>query len=268
MVKPRRKNTNRRKSSRIVPAVARLATGVPVSLKRVPNDPPMLPHVVAYPVRVRFNVHLVAVASGTGSTVVSLSGTPYGPNAIDFNFNPVGNVAVYPSMTVTFNELFIAAAMRIFGVDISVNQTQANYMYTDFAIQKVTLYGAHNETATDRDIVLSVDFGDQIPGFIGRDSGNRRSRSVVSCAPPRLAWRKVITGDTRVSVNFAINLGTFGPLLQFRANGTNNPANQSSWNIGTLDATILVRRSFISMANTFAREPTIIGSSDVNVALD
>lgn len=180
---------------------------------------------------------------------VTLAPTPRAPNSIYYSFVPAGALVVNPTASLTFNEVFYAAAMRTFGVNVASQETSDNYMFTEFAIQKVLYYGSDNEQALSRDIHLGVDYGDDIPGFFGRDSGNRKSRPVVGCVPPRLAWRKIIAGDVRACITVGQNLGTPEFLNAFRANGSQQPANSTTYDIGLIDITVLVRRSFVSMAN-------------------
>lgn len=180
---------------------------------------------------------------------VTLGGTPRSPNLLVYSFIPAGTLSLSPTASLTFNEIFYAAAMRTFGVNVAGAQTSDNYMFTEFAIQKVIHYGSDNEQALSRDINLGVDYGDDIPGFFGRDSGNRKSRPVIGCSPPRLAWRKIIAGDVRACVSVAQNLGMPEFLNAFRANGSQQPATSTTYDIGTIDISVLVRRSFVSMAN-------------------
>lgn len=253
MVKRPRRIANRRKSSRVNSAVARISTGVPTTSRRIPPDPPALPHVISYPVRVRFNINARSTVSGAGATTVVLSSTPYSANNIYYDYTASGAIWVNPSVTLSFNELFTAAAMRIFGVDVTADVTSANFVLTDYAIQKIVLYGSDNDQALTRDLVLSVEFGDDIPGFIGRDSGNRMSRPVVGATPPRLSWRKIIQNDSKICANAALNMGTPSYLTEFRSNGALNPTANSYWQCGTLDATVLVRRSFITPPSATVR---------------
>jgi len=248
MVKSRRNQSNRRKPSRVNSKVDRISTGVPRTLRNIPTDPRTLPHCSLYPTVVRF-VYLVMPSTVTGYSV-SLGTSPRSPNTLQYAFTPTGAINVAPSASLTFNEIFYAASMRTFGVNVAGQQTSDNYMFTEFAIQKVLHYGSDNEQALSRDINLGVDFGDDIPGFFGRDAGNRKSRPVVGCSPPRLAWRKIIANDNRVCVQVGQNLGIPEFLNAFRANGSLQPAASTAYDIGILDITVLVRRSFVSLANT------------------
>lgn len=262
MVKRPRRSTVRRKPNRSSTSIARISTGVPVTTRRLRSDPPPLPHVVAYPVRTRFMLVVRATASGGGTTNVILSSTPYGPNNVFFDFTSAGISGLSPSVTLSYNEVFTAAAMRLFGVDVTADTSSANFVLTDYAIQKVVLYGSDNDQALSRDLVLSAEFGSDIPGFIGRDAGNRMSRPVVGATPPRLSWRKIIQNDSKICFNIGVNLMTSQFLVDFRAN--NNPiVNGMSWHYATLDVTVLVRRSFITPPSVTARSVAFSKGDDI-----
>lgn len=248
MVKRRNTRRKRQNHSATRSSLARIATGVPVSRRNVPRDPPMLPHVLAYPVRTRFLILMVQSANQAGYSV-QLPGIPTGAATVRHYFSPTSG-AFSNSGGLTFNEVFVAAAMRLYGVDITADPGGANFVTTDFAIQKVTYYGTQDQTYDGPNVMLTVDFGGDIPGFVGRDSSSRNSRAVVSATPPRLSWRKVITGDMTPVINYNTGVNR-SPLAD--NSGVAFPTqfvSVQNWPIGVLDVTVLVRRSVISNASS------------------
>jgi len=236
MVKQRRGTGNRRRPARPRGAITRVALGVPMSQKRYPRDPPPLPHVIAYPVRVRFLLQAMNSTSQTGYDV-QLSGVPTGANSIQLFYN-LSTGAYTGACGLTLNELFVAAAMRIFGVDVTADRQSANYINTDYAIQKATFYGTENATYTTSGIELAIDFGNSIPGWVGRDSPGKNSRAVVSCKPPRLSWEKI--DENRLVRSISLNTGTRN-LPAF----SSNISSGQRFPLGVFDATVLVRRSVL-----------------------
>jgi len=194
---------------------------------------------------------MVRSTNQSGYSVV-LAGLPTGINAVNHFFNPTtGNLT--NSGGLTYNELFTAAAMRVYGVDVTADPGGANFVTSDFAITKVTLYGPADQTYDGSGIQLSVDFGDDIPGFVGRDSAARNRRAVVSASPPRLSWKRITQGSMVTAVSW--NTGLLRSPLADNS-GTNFPTayiETTKWPIGILDVTILVRRAASSASSTLKR---------------
>lgn len=238
MVKRGRRKTNRRNSPKSRSEITRIGFGVPVSQKRVSPDPPMLPHVLAYPVRIRFNAYLQRSMSGSGF-VVQLANTPTAANTILIYYHP--QTMVYSSVIgLDFNAVFVAAAMRVYGVNPGNDLTGANYLTSEFALQKVTAYGSDNRIHTTTGILLSVDFGGDIPGFVGRDSGGANRRPVISARPPRLSWQKFAPNNSRAFMT--LNIGT----VRLPEGGSDDLRVP----IATVDFSVIVRRSVIMQDNS------------------
>lgn len=253
MVKRRNKNANRQKPRAASTAIARIATGVPVAKRRVPRDPPMLPHVLTQSVRTRYDLRLVQSNNSVGYSVV-LGSLPTSPNIIFHYYNPTSGL-FSSTGGLTYNEIFTAAAMRIYGVDVTANPGGANFQTTDFAITKVTFYGPPEPSYDGNSISLTVDFGEDIPGFVGRDSSSRNQRAVISTSPPRLVWRKLVQNENAPALSYNNGVAR-SPLAN--NSGQNFPsafiAQQQVWPSGVLDITVMLRRSVIaSNTSTFAR---------------
>jgi len=244
MVQRRRQGGKRKNASATRSAISRVASGVPISKRNIPRDPPMLPHVLAYPVRTRFLLRQTQNTSAVGYAVF-LSGTPTGLNYINHYFNPTTGVTA-SSGGLSFNEVFTAAAMRLFGVDVTADPGGANFVTTDYAIQKVVMYGPSNSNREGGDIMLTIDYGGDIPGFVGRDSPARNRRAAVSSTPPRLSWRKLLVNNQTPVLNYSTGASQ-SPL----ANNSGVPfptsfISSQNWEIGVIDVTVLVRRSVIT----------------------
>jgi len=244
MVKQRRVKRNRKNPLPVKRELALLRTGIPVSRRNVPRDPPMLPHVLAYPVRIRFGVNLYNTTSSQGYTV-NLAGTPTAPNSIVINANLSGSVNQNQTTTVglTFNQVFVAAAMRVFGVDVSVDPTGANYVTTDYAIMKVTAYGPDQTNFSSPNIGLSVDVGGDIPGFSGRDTSSKNGRAVVSFSVPRLSWQKIVSSSVFSFLSYTFSTAVAIPM---------SVQTNVQIPVGIIDLTIMVRRSVLTQSNASA----------------
>lgn len=238
MVKRRRNRNNRKVSSGTRGAIARVSTGIPISRKVVSADPPMLPHVLAYPVRIRFNVVATHSNTITGYSV-QLAGTPISSNTIRLWYN-AATPGSYPTQVfgLTAAQIFVAAAMRVYGVDVTVDTTGANYVTTEYAVQKVTAYGPENRARPSSSITLSLDFGSDIPGFVGKDSASGMRRAVVSASPPRLSWQAITNSMNHMA---SLDIGTFEHVYEPNAPTTFNLA----YPCGTLDFSVIVRRGAI-----------------------
>jgi hypothetical protein len=172
---------------------------------------------------------------------VDLAPVPQGANTILLYYNP--NTGVHANIGgLTFNEIFVAASMRLYGVDVTANTSSPNFLSTEFAMQKIVLYGTDNATYNSSGVLLQVDFGGDIPGFIGRDSGSRSQRAVVAASPPRLSWQGLAAPTVAQVQCISVNLGVaFIPP---------NSATFSRMPAGTLDITVILRRSVIVLGNT------------------
>lgn len=244
MVKQRRVKRNRKNSLPIKRELALLRTGIPVSRRNVSRDPPMLPHVLAYPVRVRFGVNMYNTTNTQGYSV-NLGGTPTAPNSITINANLMGSGLSNQTSTVglSFNQVFVAAAMRLFGVDVSVDPSGANYVTTDYAIMKVTAYGPDQTSFSSPSIGLSVDVGGDVPGFSGRDSSSKNGRAVVSFSVPRLSWQKIESSSVFNFLSYTFSTSVALP---------NNLQSNVYIPLGVIDLTVMVRRSVLTQSNASA----------------
>lgn len=263
MVQRRNKRNQRKNHTATRSAISRISTGVPVSKRNVPRDPPMLPHVLAYPVRTRFLLFSRNSTNQVGYAV-QLGGLPTAPNSVFHYFNPLTGV-ISNSGGLTYNEIFTAAAMRLFGVDVTTDPGGANFVTTDYAIQKTTLYGPTIDV--EGNILLTVDFGGDVPGFVGRDSGAKNKRAVVSVSPPRLSWRKLVVGDTSPAINYNTGLLRAPNADNSGINFPTQYIGSQAWPIGVLDITVLVRRSVISDVSSLSNRSTdtVFTSEDLEV---
>jgi hypothetical protein len=202
-------------------------------------------------------------SSSQAGYAVFLAGTPTGANTIAHYFNPTSG-SITNSGSLTYNEVFTAAAMRLYGVDVTADPGSANFVTTDYAIQKVVLYGAADSSYSSEMITLTVDFGGDIPGFVGRDSPARNRRAVVATSPPRLSWRKIRTGEQLPAINYNTGIAR-SPLAN--NSGVNFPTSYievAAWPVGILDVTVMVRRSVISDSSSFQKRAadTTFSNSD------
>jgi hypothetical protein len=200
---------------------------------------------------------MYSTTSSQGYTV-SLAGTPTGPNAINIAANLSGSGNSNQTITVglTFNQVFVAAAMRIFGVDVSVDTSSANYITTDYAIMKVTAYGPDQTNFSSQNIGLSVDVGGDVPGFSGRDTSSKNGRAVVSFSVPRLSWQKIVSSSVFAFLSYTISTALAIP---------NTIQGNTSIPVGTIDLTVMVRRSVITQSNASAAAATNFVDDDGNI---
>lgn len=238
MVKRRNSRPNRKKPSRTRSTVARVATGIPVSKRRENPDPPMLPMVLAFPTRIRFSINQRHSNTVTGYTVY-LPTTPTSQGEIDIWYNAILATQPTNAIGLTVDQICHAAAMRVFGVDVTTDTTSANYVTTEYAIQKVVVYGSENRVRPTTGIILACDFSADIPGFVGRDTGGVNRRPVVAVTPPRLTW---LTFNGSQNHILSVNVGGVDRHLEPQAPNSLDLL----VSVATLDISIIVRRGAVT----------------------
>lgn len=246
--KPNRR-ANRRKPAGKTNArqINKIYTRIPFTRRRVSSDPRTLPTHIDMAVKVRFTIEY----RSTDDTDASSIHYPVTPSAwaqihVNYEANASGERGNRSARTIPIDPDVVldSAAVRLFGTHITSGgsaQIQVLRDTTEYAIESLTLYGSA-ELGT-KPIRLSVDFGNGMPGAVGTDAGDRLKRAVVSLRAPQLVWRHV--GTTSALDAFAVILVP----LPLDATGTaTDPAKFRE--IGVLDATVHVRRSFVEVVPT------------------
>lgn len=242
-----RRRRNNANNSRVTSLITRLSTGIP-SRSRVSRDPPNLPSALTIPIRIRFDI--VVQQNGTSDTFeVILPSTPAAQGQIRIKYSTSVTASTFAAsdrlVYLDSDEIWYAAAMRVFGVQVDENKTSANYIHTEYALQKVSLYGG-TQVSGYGTCALQVDFGSLVPGFVGRDAPGKSGRAVISCSAPRLEWRKFADRD----LTSAMVRCTFSNMLL--------PTTGLAYlGIGTLDVTVMVRRSYVETVLTTTKTTTV-----------
>jgi len=250
MVRQRRARRNRRVPSRPRTAVARIANGLPFKPRRVRSDPPEMPVSLTQSLRLRFNIVAAYVPAASGKYTIVIAKTPLSPNCVFLQFG-VQNGAIASAFELKQNDVVMALFMALYGVQYKSSTTDVNVLSTEFAIQKVTLYGP-SDGLSSREISLQVDFGGS-PGFIARDIGDRNKRAVIAARTPRMTWYYCSSAD---STFLRADMGTLrNPMLEATA-GAAPPKDWASegnvvrWDAGCLDISLCVRRAFVPKLST------------------
>lgn len=235
MVKQRNRNRNRRRNNTTASQLSKLATGVPVSRRLVSADPPMLPVGQLFSPRIRFVIVQRSEQGESGYKII-LPSIPYDMGKIALYFDPKLTWFTR-SAALTLNEIFVATAMRVYGVDVTANTGSANYMHTEYAIKKITFYGTDDRARPPPSIRLTADVG-TLPGFVGVDSGNANRRAVVCCTFPRLVWLRIEKDNDHGSVG--LDIGEL-PFLGHIPDVTGS--SKLSAPAGIVDFSMMMRRS-------------------------
>jgi len=185
-------------SSHISRVISRSKTGIPYQ-SRTPHDPPSVSHSLLKNIRVRCVVNIQAWPTPLGPILI-LPTDPVDTFEVRVHYDPnrISNQDKFWSYT--YNDIFRAAAIRLYGYDIYDGITHNyNVDNTEFALQSVTLYGTEQRIQLSTDSYrLNVDFGYTIPGFTGRAHGGADSRATITTSAPRLVWSKIDFSETKI----------------------------------------------------------------------
>lgn len=236
--------------------VDRLFSRIPVTRRLRSSDPPVLPTHIDMAIKVRYPVVYAGDAATSPTSYAVITPSSAGSlGAVNVYYEEgatgVRGSATIRNLAIDADELFDAAAMRLFGTLMSsaVGAAPALRLVTEFAIQSVSLYGPIEPHESDS-VRLQVDFGDGMPGAVIQDSSNRLNRAAVSASTSQMVWRRYgVTSATDGSVvaTLSIPVGASGSAV--------DPVRNI--NMGILDATVHVRRAFIEVVTLGDKGGTI-----------
>lgn len=236
-----RKGRNRSRRSNAGRKIAQVSSGIPV-VRRIRGDPPPVKLSLNVSVKVTFDVCFKVWNSGTqpSSYSVYVATTPFENNSIDVSIaNPAdSNSIINPNFYLTKNEIFAAASTHVFGSYENAScTTDANYIFTQYAVQSVAVYAPVRCTS----MACAMDFGPGMPGAYATDSGTESSRACVKMSTPRLYWdrRTLCQPETQGVGMFVCNLKGYS--LPFTMNSGLGSYVDA---VGRIDFTIHVRRAY------------------------